>query len=282
MPAAPLLPAEMPIRILIARIHRRAPTHFIALHEHPFYQLEVLTRGAVRVLCEGKARRLTAGRAAFFGPFHAHGETPDPHADTVDNIHIKFEAHASWAPYLRFAPVLRFHHIRPLAALTRAWMSERATDQMKAQLDLARLLLDLCDDPRYPRPPRAAAARTDAPAWLAATLDHIHRHLAEDLRVAALAREAHLSADHFTRRFRRSMGLSPAAYLRRVKCERAKEGLARGLTCKETALSLGFRSLAYFSRSFKQVAGLSPTRWRDALHEPPPTRPLAGKGAPPG
>jgi AraC-like DNA-binding protein len=103
--------------------------------------------------------------------------------------------------------------------------------------------------------------------------DLIDREYSRELDVAALAREAHASAAHFSRSFKRAFGETPHAYLKRRRIERAME-LLRGtdLSVTEISLEVGFRSLGSFSTAFRELVGDPPSayarRWRGA--EPPP------------
>lgn len=56
-------------------------------------------------------------------------------------------------------------------------------------------------------------------------------------------------------------GLRPVELVRKIKIDKAKELLRSGLSATETADRTGFADLFYFSRVFRQVAGLSPTAY---------------------
>jgi AraC-like DNA-binding protein len=89
--------------------------------------------------------------------------------------------------------------------------------------------------------------------------DVIDRDYAQQLDVAALAREVHASSAHFARSFKRAFGETPHGYLLRRRIERATE-LLRGteLSVTEVSLDVGFASLSSFSRAFRGLVGESP------------------------
>jgi|SRR5215211_3744545 len=89
--------------------------------------------------------------------------------------------------------------------------------------------------------------------------DLIDRDYAQQLDVAALAREAHASSAHFARSFKRAFGETPHGYLLRRRIERATE-LLRGteLSVTEVSLDVGFASLSSFSHAFRALVGESP------------------------
>jgi AraC family transcriptional regulator len=81
----------------------------------------------------------------------------------------------------------------------------------------------------------------------------------------ALARLAKLSPFHFARAFRHSTGLPPHAYLRRLRCERAKDLLTgSGLPVTEIAARVGYETPQAFARMFRAEVGASPTEYRRA------------------
>ena len=95
--------------------------------------------------------------------------------------------------------------------------------------------------------------------------DLIDRAYGEPLDVAALAREAFASEAHFIRSFRAAFGETPHRCLQRRRIERAKELLrATDETITEVSLSVGFRSLGTFSRTFRELTGESPSGYRAA------------------
>jgi AraC-like DNA-binding protein len=89
------------------------------------------------------------------------------------------------------------------------------------------------------------------------------REYAEPLDVAALARGAHMSPGHFSRRFKAAYGESPYSYLMTRRIERAKVLLRRGdLTVTEVCFAVGCSSLGTFSTRFTELVGESPSAFR--------------------
>ena len=93
--------------------------------------------------------------------------------------------------------------------------------------------------------------------------DRIDREYAQPLDVEALARDAHMSAGHFSRQFRRAYGESPYSYLMTRRIERAMALLRRGdLTVTEVCFEVGCSSLGTFSSRFSELVGMSPSTYR--------------------
>ncbi|MGC0364016.1 AraC-like DNA-binding protein [Rhodococcus sp. 27YEA15] len=93
--------------------------------------------------------------------------------------------------------------------------------------------------------------------------DRIDREYAKPLDVEALARHAHMSAGHFSRKFRLAYGESPYGYLMTRRIERAMALLRRGdLSVTEVCFAVGGSSLGTFSSKFTDLVGMPPGRYR--------------------
>jgi AraC-like DNA-binding protein len=121
--------------------------------------------------------------------------------------------------------------------------------------------------------------------------DRIDREYAQPLDVEALARDAHMSAGHFSRRFRLAYGESPYSYLMTRRVERAMALLRRGgLSVTEVCFAVGCSSLGTFSTRFTELVGVPPSTYRSraagAMTGIPPcvakqvTRPIRNREAP--
>jgi len=90
-------------------------------------------------------------------------------------------------------------------------------------------------------------------------LEYIYFNYKKRLEVAGLARKASMSADHFTRLFKRQVGVSPVRYIQEFKIRKAQDFLG---TYDEplafTGEELGFHDYSHFSRTFKKITGMSP------------------------
>ena len=121
--------------------------------------------------------------------------------------------------------------------------------------------------------------------------DRMDREYAQPLDVEALARDAAMSAGHFSRAFRRAYGESPYSYLMTRRIERAM-ALIRGsdLSVTEVCFEVGCASLGTFSTRFTELVGMPPSAYRRleprATAGMPPcvakqvTRPIRNREAP--
>jgi len=83
------------------------------------------------------------------------------------------------------------------------------------------------------------------------------------IRLTDVARECSLSVSHFARSFRATFGISTHQWLIRHRVEHAQELLRQtAAPIVEIAMLSGFADQAAFTRTFRQVVGVSPGRWR--------------------
>ncbi|HKX77052.1 MAG TPA: bifunctional DNA-binding transcriptional regulator/O6-methylguanine-DNA methyltransferase Ada [Novosphingobium sp.] len=71
------------------------------------------------------------------------------------------------------------------------------------------------------------------------------------------------SPTHFQRLFTRAVGLSPAAYARALRLERARESLSSGASVTEAVYAAGFGASSRFYEASEGRLGMTPSAWRD-------------------
>jgi AraC-like DNA-binding protein len=112
----------------------------------------------------------------------------------------------------------------------------------------------------------AAAQQLHDLARLRRVRDRIDREYAQPLDVEALARDAHMSAGHFSRQFRLAYGESPYGYLMTRRIERATALLRRGdVSVTEVCFEVGCSSLGSFSTRFTELVGVPPSTYRSQV-----------------
>ena len=95
----------------------------------------------------------------------------------------------------------------------------------------------------------------------------IHTHIDEKITVNQIAQEVNMSASHFSRIFKREMGLSPLAYLLNTRLDRVKKLLvSSNKTITQIALESGFNSSAYLATAFMKKYNMSPSSYKRKLN----------------
>ena len=89
-------------------------------------------------------------------------------------------------------------------------------------------------------------------------------HLREDLSLEALAKRVCLSPRHFARRFTKTFGGTPAAFVENLRLDEARRRLSeRTQTIETVAASVGFHSDDSFRRAFQRRFGVNPGVYRN-------------------
>lgn len=109
----------------------------------------------------------------------------------------------------------------------------------------------------------AEDVRSDpAPRAVAIAIEYIEAHLAASIALADVAAAADLSLFHFCRVFEKARHISPAAWVRNRRVERARILIGQGVPLADAAARAGFADQAHMTRQFRAILGATPARWR--------------------
>jgi AraC family transcriptional regulator len=98
--------------------------------------------------------------------------------------------------------------------------------------------------------------------------DYVHEHLDQSIGLDDLAASVALSRFHFARRFRKSFGTSPHAFVLDQRVARAKALLTRTNTpLLDVAVRCGFADQSHLNRVFKGRVGTTPGTFRGAVQQ---------------
>ncbi len=102
-----------------------------------------------------------------------------------------------------------------------------------------------------------------APAWLVKTRDLLHDSFCQNLTLKQIAENVGIHPVHLATCFRRHYGCTIGDYVRKLRidfaCAQIRES-NQPLT--EIGMSAGFCDQSHFSRSFKEIIGMSPSEYR--------------------
>ncbi|HKU64503.1 MAG TPA: GyrI-like domain-containing protein, partial [Rhizomicrobium sp.] len=110
------------------------------------------------------------------------------------------------------------------------------------------------------------AALQNYQARMQRVLDHIDRHLDDDLDLETVSRVAAFSKFHFHRQFAATFGLSVHRYVQLSRMKRASHRLAYrdAQSVTDIAMEAGYDAPDAFARAFRQRFGQSPSSFRKA------------------
>jgi AraC-like DNA-binding protein len=157
-----------------------------------------------------------------------------------------------------------------VAARQPAIFNDGPRERGVARIELLETLLATLGDADVLKPTRDDRTRQAHSLIVRKAEDHAIAHAGEEVYVSDLCRAAAVSERALQNAFREVMGLTPLAYLTRVRLHRVREALLAGSQATTTvsveALKWGFWHFGEFSRAYKECFGELPS---DTLRRTP-------------
>jgi AraC family transcriptional regulator len=153
-----------------------------------------------------------------------------------------------------------------IASLIEGAVARLEVDLRESHAYLLRALALLRSQDRSARRTPFAQTRGGLAKWQTnRVIVYIDSNLANGIRSRDLARLVNLSASHFSRAFKSTVGVTPHRYITRRRIELAC-GLMRASdqALAQIAVLCGWSDQSHFCRAFRRVVGLSPDEWRRA------------------
>lgn len=79
------------------------------------------------------------------------------------------------------------------------------------------------------------------------------------MTVEDILKKVGFSRAHFSREFKKYIGVSIIEYVNYVKCDRARMLMNKGNSVSEAAVLCGFNNLSYFSKMYRKIIGNLPS-----------------------
>ena len=110
---------------------------------------------------------------------------------------------------------------------------------------------------------RAANSESHVARKIEQSISYMMRHLNQPLQVATLAAAVNVSPSHYSALFKRWMGIPPIDYFIHLRMRYACQLFdSTSLNVKEVAALLGYDDPFYFSRTFKAINRIAPSKYR--------------------
>jgi AraC-like DNA-binding protein len=107
------------------------------------------------------------------------------------------------------------------------------------------------------------AASTDKTDVIDSAILYMQQHIGENISLNDLSRHYNYSTSRFSNLFKQKTGYAPIDYFIQMKMQKASQHLDfSDKSIKEIALNMGFDDPYYFSRRFRKIIGVSPTKYR--------------------
>lgn len=133
------------------------------------------------------------------------------------------------------------------------------TDALRSEELLIQALGVMADRHADSAPPRHGAAVCHYAVRRA--VDYVQAHHDQALTLDRLSSVAGIGTRHLIRSFKQNLGLTPHAFLRQIRVQRARDALRRGEAPAEAAYAAGFADQAHLTKAFKLLIGTTPGRY---------------------
>lgn len=102
-----------------------------------------------------------------------------------------------------------------------------------------------------------------SPRWLERVREYLNENYSESIGLNELAKIAEVHPTHLARVFRQFENCTAGDYVRKIRIRKARHKMIYSdNSLVEIALDTGFSDQSHFTRSFKNITGMTPTQYR--------------------
>jgi AraC-like DNA-binding protein len=238
-------------------------------HDHDDMLIGYTEQGVQRFQCHRSLHTSVPGRAILIEPGALHdGHAPEAGGFTYAMLYlpqtwVERAARRLDLPGLAGVESAFGHTLvddRALVdAIRQAFVALHGNEgRLARDQTLDRLLLQLCAQLRA----APLAGDPAASPAIARVRDLLHERMDGNLGLDELAETAGIDRFRLTRLFQRAFGLSPHAYLVRLRLRAARRLLATGRTPAQVAAEVGFADQSHLGRWFRRAYRMTPAAYR--------------------
>lgn len=111
----------------------------------------------------------------------------------------------------------------------------------------------------------AAEKSTPSEEYVKRVLEYIRDNYSQSISLDTLANVCGITKYHLAREFKKYTGQTVFTYVNGLRCKKAEMMISEGKTVTEAAFESGFESISYFSRIYKKLMGISPSKSKNQV-----------------
>lgn len=254
-------------------------------HIHPEYELVYIENGRGQRQIGSHISYYEQGDLIFLGPSIPHSSFSN--ADYPDNIEIVLQFSEDFLN-LGVTTLPEFYTIQEICKRSRQGISfygetkQRIGEVLKTLFDLEPLprflrlmeiLYDLSKSNEYDLlhvENMALEIHANDYERIQKVYDYVSQHYTQSITLQEIADLSGLSTNAFCRFFKKVTERTFVQFLNEYRVHRTCDMMRqKNTSLSEIMYDCGFNDLAYFSRQFKKIMGLSPREYRRKLHQVP-------------
>jgi len=253
---------ELP-EVLFTHLYRCEPGWSMGRRAHPDCQeMFFVLEGRGSFTLEGTRYDAEAGDVFLIGPGQVHCAEADP-----SDPYVYYSLHYSGGPTSlggRYPSKVRVEDLSEVRDVIYKMEAEKARRRMGCKEMMGAYLLQLLTlVARAVHREDTSSPLDRRHRWVAERIkEYLQDHMYERITLAEVAEQVSLSPHYCCLIFRKVTGYTIFQYLNLIRVERAKALFRHShLNVTEVAQELGYKNVYYFSRVFKKVTGVPPSRF---------------------
>lgn len=236
----------------------------------PYYELVYVCSGEMRMWMSGKATRGVIGDMFIVKPGVPHREESPPGRNCqLLCLATAFRKKSGRPCHFPLDLPNKVHldvgHLveRNLRSIASEAFHRRVGYSAAISSYTMQIFIDLVRSARSVAVPEVAVGEIRRRRLVSEAKKYIEENSTAPLALFEIAQHFFMSPYHFSRIFKESAGVSPIAYLTRVRMERAKRLLLDPeIAVKAVAAQIGYNDPHYFTKAFTKEEGVTPTVFR--------------------
>ena len=234
-----------------------------SLHQHEFYELELILDGEAVHIINGEKTRLSKGDVVFITPMDRHGFENC----LFRTITIHFLSTCLSSTFKNALSISKNRIIRRIDQTTKnyfdichkVFMNENEKNkEIKIKNLVELILLDL-----MPELFAKTSLVNNVNDKLSEAIGFINVNFTKEINLSSIENIYGLSPSYFSRAFKKRVGKTFVNYITERRIDYAKKLLISGEKVIDTCYECGFNSERNFARRFKEMTGLSPNEYRN-------------------
>lgn len=256
-------------------VNKNYPRYEMPFHWHVEYEMIIVKKGRLKLILDGKSFYVNEGESAFISGGVVHGGIPEEceYYCIVFDLASLFKDVAlcskSVAIFLTNADCFTgvYGAERKQSAIMREILYSMQNRDNGYDLNVIGLLWKLLgafvSEPVISEGEQINKSQRQK---LKDVLSYIRKNIDKNIALEELAQVSGMSPRYFCRVFKSMTGRTPIEYVNYYRIETASQMLiTTGESVTDIALNCGFNDMSYFSKMFKKLKGISPSKFRQAL-----------------
>lgn len=256
-------------------VNKNYPRYEMPFHWHVEYEMIIVKKGRLKLILDGKSFYVNEGESAFISGGVVHGGIPEEceYYCIVFDLASLFKDVAlcskSVAIFLTNADCFTgvYGAERKQSAIMREILYSMQNRDNGYDLNVIGLLWKLLgafvSEPVISEGEQINKSQRQK---LKDVLSYIRKNIDKNITLEELAQVSGMSPRYFCRVFKSMTGRTPIEYVNYYRIETASQMLiTTGESVTDIALNCGFNDMSYFSKMFKKLKGISPSKFRQTL-----------------